>query len=78
MRLFTRKKQASRSGDERAKTWRKSSRSLADGNCVEVAAQPGDRVMVRDSKDPQGAVLWFAPTEWDTFVAGVRSGELGR
>ncbi|GAB3069141.1 DUF397 domain-containing protein [Micromonospora schwarzwaldensis] len=49
--------------------WRKSSRSnAAGGACVEVAdARPGG-VAVRDSKDPAGPVLAFAPDAWRAFV----------
>ena len=46
--------------------WRKSSRS-GGGNCVEVAALP-DRVMVRDSKDPEGPRLAVSPAEWRSFL----------
>ncbi|GAA2639471.1 DUF397 domain-containing protein [Actinomadura fulvescens] len=38
-------------------TWRKASRSSAEGdNCVELANR-ADAVAVRDSKDPHGPVL---------------------
>jgi hypothetical protein len=40
-------------------------------------APHGARIDVRDSKDPDGAVLRFASMEWNAFVAGVRSGALG-
>jgi Domain of unknown function (DUF397) len=53
--------------------WRKSSRSTSNG-CVEVAFV-GDRVAVRDSKDPGGAVLIFTAHEWASFLGGVRDGE---
>jgi hypothetical protein len=53
-------------------TWRKSSRSGADG-CVEVG-EVGD-VLVRDSKDPSGPVLRFTREEWAAFVGGAEAGE---
>ncbi|SCG73613.1 DUF397 domain-containing protein [Micromonospora rifamycinica] len=52
--------------------WRKSTRSGAsDGNCVEVADNLPGTVAIRDSKDPDGPALMFAPTSWRTFVAGL-------
>jgi Domain of unknown function (DUF397) len=53
--------------------WRKSSRSGGNG-CVEVAFV-GDRVAVRDSKDPGGPVLVFTAHEWEAFTGGVGDGE---
>jgi Domain of unknown function (DUF397) len=38
----------------------------------------GDAVLVRDSKDPDGAVLTFTVEEWDAFQAGVLAGEFAR
>ncbi|MGH3734194.1 MAG: DUF397 domain-containing protein [Micromonosporaceae bacterium] len=54
--------------------WRKSGRSGGSGDCVEVAVLP-ERVLVRDSKDPDGAVLTFTYREWQAFVGGVTDGE---
>ncbi|SCG78035.1 DUF397 domain-containing protein [Micromonospora humi] len=52
--------------------WRKSSRSnAAGGACVEVADGRPDVVAVRDSKDPAGPVLAFAPDAWRAFVTQV-------
>jgi hypothetical protein len=47
--------------------WRRSSRSAAAGNCVEVAAA-ADSVVVRDSKDRAGSVLAFSVADWRGFV----------
>lgn len=58
-------------------TWRKSTRSGAAGNCVEIAETPV-AVLVRDSKDADGPVLAFAERGWQGFVDGVRDGEFDR
>jgi hypothetical protein len=58
--------------------WVKSSLSFSNGNCVEVARLPGDEIGVRNSRDPDGPVLTFAPGEWDVFVGRARLGEFGR
>jgi len=56
------------------RTWRKSSYSANQGECVEVATgQPG-AVAVRDSKDPRGAAVTLAPAGWREFVADVKAG----
>jgi hypothetical protein len=54
--------------------WKKSSRSGAYNNCVEVADLGTNRA-VRDSKDPTGPTLRFTTAAWSTFTAGVRAGE---
>lgn len=56
--------------------WRKSSRSNASGDCVEVA-DLRDVVGVRDSKNPDGSVLMFSTAEWAAFLDGVKDGEFG-
>ncbi|MES4908081.1 MULTISPECIES: DUF397 domain-containing protein [unclassified Streptomyces] len=52
--------------------WRKSSYSVGEGQCVEVAAW-GGLVRLRESDDP-GAVLGAAPAVWTAFVRGVKAG----
>ncbi|MBQ0891527.1 DUF397 domain-containing protein [Micromonospora sp. U56] len=48
-------------------TWRKSTRS-GQGECIEVADNLPGVIGVRDSKDPAGPVLTFAPQTWRAFV----------
>ncbi len=58
--------------------WRKSSYSGTNGGqCVEVAVNLPGVVAVRDSKDPDGLALVFAPDEWRAFISGARAGEFG-
>ncbi|GIF75402.1 DUF397 domain-containing protein [Asanoa siamensis] len=49
----------------------------ATGACVEVGALDG-RVLVRDSKDPEGPVMRFSRSAWSEFLTGVREGDLRR
>lgn len=56
--------------------WRKSSYSGGEGgNCVEVATNVPATIAIRDSKDPDGPQLAFAPEAWSTFIDSVRGGE---
>jgi hypothetical protein len=57
-----------------SRSWKKSSRS-GTGSCVEVRLTETGDVQVRDSKDPEGPALSFAPAEWDAFVTGIRTGD---
>ncbi|MFE7745086.1 DUF397 domain-containing protein [Nocardia sp. NPDC057455] len=58
--------------------WFKSSHSGGHGDCVEVAFLRGGEIGVRDSKDPTGSALVFAPSEWDVFTSGVAAGAFDR
>jgi hypothetical protein len=54
--------------------WRTSTRSSSSsngGNCVEVADNLPGVVAVRDSKDPAGPVLQFAPAAFRAFITEV-------
>ncbi|MQY13044.1 hypothetical protein SRB5_31840 [Streptomyces sp. RB5] len=59
-----------------AVTWRKSSYSNGSGGeCVEVSDGIPGVLPVRDSKDPDGPALLFAPEAWASFVRAVKGGE---
>ncbi|MEV3998963.1 DUF397 domain-containing protein [Streptomyces halstedii] len=51
-------------------TWRASSHSSGQGQCVEVAMMPC-AVAPRDSKDPDSPVLVFTSDGWQAFIHGV-------
>ena len=54
----------------------KAGASAQGGNCVEVAWDAGCvRVVVRDSKAPEGAELRFTKAEWGAFLVGAKAGE---
>lgn len=58
--------------------WFKSSYSDAgQTECVEAAFRPGG-IAVRDSQEPDRAVLAFSAGAWGDFVRAVRYGEAGR
>jgi len=54
--------------------WRKARLSAGNGECVEVAPKETS-IAVRDSKDPNGAILLYSADKWQSFVAGYKAGE---
>jgi Domain of unknown function (DUF397) len=58
-------------------SWRKSSRSYNNGDCVEARSDAAT-VEMRDSKDQGGPVLGFHHYRWQEFLEGVQLGEFDR
>ena len=56
--------------------WRKSSRSNGAQACVEVTGSLPEAAAVRDSKNPAGPALVFAPAAFTAFVNTVKTGRL--
>ncbi len=55
-------------------TWRKSSWSSMNGNCVEVAELRGEMIGVRDTKDGgMGPVLLLDQAAWRSFIDDLKS-----
>ena len=55
-------------------TWQKATAS-STGGCVEVAATHDGGIAVRDSKQRDGAILYYTAHEWRCFLAGAKAGE---
>jgi hypothetical protein len=53
-------------------TWRKSSYSTAQSNCVE-AANLANAVAVRDSKNPDAGHLMLTPAAWRQFTEEIKA-----
>jgi hypothetical protein len=58
-----------------ALSWRKSARSIGNGQCVEAARLADGRLATRDSMDTTGPLILFTRTEWHTFLRGIKEGE---
>ena len=58
-----------------ALTWRKSTASGPNGNCVELAVLADGGVAVRNSRFPAGPHLTYTRAEIVAFVRGVQAGE---
>jgi hypothetical protein len=57
-------------------SWRKSSYSTYNGNCVEIGHLDGPIIGVKDTKRRgRGPVLAFTQDEWSAFLSGIKAGE---
>ena len=54
--------------------WRRS-RLCSSGACLEIAQEEG-AFHIRDSKDPNGAVLTFTARQGEAFLTAVRAGAI--
>jgi uncharacterized protein DUF397 len=61
-----------RSANPNSMSWKKSSYSAANGDCVEVSHLVNGHIGVRDSKDVSMPALGFTPAGWQTFVGEVK------
>ncbi|MEU8843477.1 DUF397 domain-containing protein [Streptomyces roseus] len=55
--------------------WLKSSASVGNGNCVELASLAGGDVAVRNSRFPDGPALVFTTAEIEAFLRGAKDAE---
>ena len=55
--------------------WRKASRSVANGACVE-AASSGATVLIRDSVDRSGPVVRYDARTWRLFLDTAKAGSI--
>jgi hypothetical protein len=54
--------------------WLKAQSSTPNGQCLEIASTPG-KIVIRDSKDPDGPILVYTPGEFIAFLEGAKNGE---
>ena len=57
-----------------ASVWRKARRSMSNGDCVEVAPA-GSKILVRDSKNPDGVTLEYPTDMWRSFLSSAKQGD---
>ena len=62
---------AARPNRDSTLVWRKSRASGPNGGCVEEA-KSGSSVLVRDSRDPTGAMLLLTYAQWRGFVRDIK------
>jgi hypothetical protein len=56
-------------------TWRKSSRSTSNGDCVEIARPEAPVVGVRDSKNPAAGHITFTPAQFAAFLTAIKAND---
>ena len=51
--------------------WRKSSYSITNGECIEVATSQRE-IKIRDSSHPASGIICASPTSWQRFISEVK------
>jgi hypothetical protein len=59
--------------DRNALAWRVATRS-GGGNCVQVA-KANDLIAVRNSRNPEGEIIFYTGPEFAAFLDGAKKGE---
>ena len=57
-------------------TWRKSSFSTEQGDCVELAPLDDGTIAIRNSNHPAAGVVYLTRTEMNAWIQGIKIGEL--
>jgi hypothetical protein len=57
--------------------WRKSTRSIGNGQCIEAAKLADGRLAMRDSTDTTGPAIPFAEAAWHLFLKRVKADQIG-
>jgi Domain of unknown function (DUF397) len=63
---------SSEESEMRSLAWRKATRSAANGECVELASTRS-YVAIRDSKNPEGAILTCSSEMFRSFLMGIKN-----
>lgn len=53
--------------------WRKPRRSVGNGACVEIVLVK-ERILIRDSQDPNGPSIGYPTRSWHAFLSDTRKG----
>jgi hypothetical protein len=57
--------------EARGLEWRKATRSVGNGACLEVVSANGE-IAVRDSVNPGGALLQYSAWSWQEFTSRIK------
>jgi hypothetical protein len=57
--------------------WRKSTRSIGNGQCIEAAQLSDGRLAMRDSTDKTGPAILLAEAAWHLFIKKVKDDQIG-